>query len=120
MNSLSWTIYLAQMVVNLGVVAMWICLFGGISTVMISLFSAAENGKPFPWAVKTFIWIMAVTIPILVFIPSQKTVMMIAASQYGEMVAKSPQVAQIVDPSLEFLKNYIESETAKLKNSKSK
>ena len=118
MNSLSWLIYLSQMVENLGVLAVLAALFGGAGTIIVMGFTALEFGAMSRTAFKTFCWIMGISIPVIIFVPSQKTLMLIAASQYGEMVAKSPQVAQIVDPSFEFLKTFIEKETKKLKESK--
>lgn len=118
MNSLSWLIYLSQLVENISAVCIAILIFGGTISGLTTLFSHLEHGRPYPWAKKTFIWILSTAIPILVIIPSQKTVIMIAASQYGEMFVKSPQVSQIVDPSLEYLKTFLESEVKKLKERK--
>lgn len=50
------------------------------------------------------------------FIPSKQTVMMIAASQYGEKILESRAVKELTDPALDLLKNWITSENEKIKS----
>ena len=50
------------------------------------------------------------------FIPSKQTVMMIAASQYGEKILESRAVKELTDPALDLLKNWITSENEKMKS----
>lgn len=45
-----------------------------------------------------------------IFIPSKQTMILIAASEVGEKLADNQKVGQIIDPSLDLLKTWIEKE----------
>jgi hypothetical protein len=61
---------------------------------------------------KTLIIFLAAII-LSTVIPKRDTIMMIAASEYGETVLKSDNVQEIVNPAKQILKKWIEDQLAK-------
>jgi len=51
-----------------------------------------------------------ILVTINIIIPSRRTIILIASSQYGEMVLNNPKINEIVDPSIDLLKTWIEKE----------
>ena len=116
MNSLSWLIYLSELVSHLGSFfntvgfAGLIIVAGVYLTTLINDGVVWKNGK---------YWILIPIGALFIgsFIPSKQTVMMIAASQYGEKILESRAVKELTDPALDLLKNWIISENEKIKAS---
>ena len=69
---------------------------------------------------KWLLFIMTFCATLACALPSNNTLMMIAASEVGERAIKSEAVSTIVDPSVELLKTWIAKETKNLKESASK
>jgi hypothetical protein len=61
---------------------------------------------------RTLIIFSVMIIPAIV-IPTRDTIMMIAASEYGETALKSDDVQEIVNPAKQILKKWIEDQLAK-------
>jgi len=121
MNTLSWLIYFAGLVHSLTFIA---------TLVSIACFMI--------WAIARFCFIMhherMITkedqerLPssnylivgfilggIATVLPSKNTVLLITASELGQRLVTSEQVADVVDPSLDLLKTWIKKETEALK-----
>ena len=49
-------------------------------------------------------------------IPSQRTMILIAASEFGEKIASTKAVSDMVDPSVNLLKTWMEKQTLDLKD----
>src|SRR6478752_721480 len=114
-------IYLFGVVGNLGTVL--VVFLGVFAIVMgtIHLGVAIEDGtdglmylyKQFTF-LKT-LWISAFTaVFLIVFMPTPKTLIMMAASEVGQSVFKDVQTAPITAKSMKFLEEYIDRETSKL------
>jgi hypothetical protein len=129
MNSLSLIIYgistLLQLTVFLqGVIAMTIvaavlCLLIFLYLAMEGADTLKEFATPLKWFKRTIIT-GAVAAFLLVFLPNQKFLVLIAASEVGEMAMNQPavqnavgQIAGLSADATNLLKLYIESETKK-------
>ena len=64
---------------------------------------------------KRIVITLIIIFPIPFLIPSKETILLIAASQFGEKIIKHENVAKIVDPSVEYLSEWIKNETNNLK-----
>jgi hypothetical protein len=123
MNSLSWFLYIADVIGNIGVIV-W--LVGGACAafcVICVIAQAASEGQmskdcPSVWKY----WWRCATAAVVFFIlaglfPSQKTIYAIAASQFGERIAASEQVQGIASDATKalqaWIKKQIEPETKK-------
>lgn len=127
MNSLSWFIYLTQVVDNLGGAAIAIIVFGG----MLGLFGlilgpmAQEmmDNPPSPGTVRvivrSYIITMIFAVLVAVFMPSRQTMLMIAGSEMGERLVKSEGVNSIVNPGMDLIRKWIKQEADKIKDKQS-
>lgn len=130
MNSLSWFIYLTQIVDNLGNAAGGVLaavgIFGGIGLVMFSVFTF-EIGNPTDdneryliglrkTLTKAFVAIMVVAGLVAVFTPSRQTMLMIAGSEMGERLIKSESVNGIVNPGMDLIRKWIKQEADKIED----
>lgn len=115
MNSLSWLIYFSEFVGNLnsflngiGIAGMVIVLVTYL-VILINNNQIWQNGK---------YWVLIPLGALFIgsFIPSKQTVMMIAASQYGEKILESKAVKELADPAMDLLKNWIISENQKIRS----
>lgn len=109
MNSLSWLIYIAGLVGNLGVF-LNLCVIALVVGFAIGWLaygiSEGETGKP---PKSMIIWASIIGL-ISCFIPSQNTVYAIATSQVGEHIAKNPQVQELGDDAAKALKSWIKKQ----------
>jgi hypothetical protein len=75
----------------------------------------AYEDKWFPRLLKALKWYVAIFVGALlgvIFVPDQRTVVLIAASEIGERVVNNPTVKDsVVDPSFELLKAFMKKET---------
>ena len=108
MNNLSIVIYLADVIPALGV------LFGvfAILSGFIMLFATFAYGEKdmVDTSVKIFrcaAVVFCVSFVLNTIIPGHDTIMMIAASEYGESALKSDDVKEMVNPVKQILKNWI-------------
>jgi phosphatidylserine synthase len=106
MNSLSWLIYLSDLLPNVASTAGVFALFLGIALVGLLLFnimwkSTEETEFPInvPW--KSLISLFVFLVTISTVIPHRNTILLIAASEYGEKVIKS----EVGEQALRILKN---------------
>lgn len=122
MNDLSWLIYLADIAGRVGGLLIFLTVLSGTAAVvsLIVAFAAAIDDYLEIAAAARRIFRQALPASIACgliagFIPDRQTVMMIAASEIGQRAVNSPNVAAVVDPSLELLKAWIAKTTADLK-----
>jgi hypothetical protein len=140
MNNLSIVIYLADVIPSLGGLFTFLSIFS-ICCVLISAIcyfvtrgelacsersnylkehAAREkesmdlSAKGFRWSVTVF---LIAVIPAIA-IPKRDTIMMIAASEYGETALKSDDVKEIVNPAKQILKNWINDQLAQSEKKK--
>src|SRR5687768_16369630 len=126
MNSLSWFIYIAQVVDTLKVLLIsFFVIFGvadviGLKTALISKFDSlyGEHGKFYVWwepLVKKSCLILAFTASLIVVVPDRTTMVLIAGSEIGERVMSSDNTKGVINPGLELLKTWISNETLRIK-----
>jgi hypothetical protein len=130
MNSLSWLIYAA------GVVQSADFIIGSLVILIIPALTLLKMGGAFqntdwkfvkgeltkvdlgedklPFSVRQLIAAWFVLAFIGIVTPSRSTVILIASSEYGEKILNNPKINQIVDPSIDLLKTWIEKEKEKL------
>lgn len=128
LNSLTWAIYAIEVVGNLKGAAE-IGIFLSIITLIVLGFAYAitdadhgpESSSKVASCFKYPIITILLAIPIVVFVPTKQTAILMASSEFGETVLRSDQMAKVTDevrgvlkPSVDLLKKYIESETKKL------
>jgi hypothetical protein len=132
MNSLSWFVYLIQLVdqfrdacgiiLTITIIA---AIFTGIqflcrlpdSDVMHLDFYKNAKEEIIAQTKKVFrieIILFLVCFLSLIFVPSRQTMLLIAGSEMGEKLVKSDTVKDVVNPGLDLLKSWIRNETAKL------
>lgn len=144
MNSLSWFVYFAEIIpttANIFAVfafclsVLYLVLSIGYGTKMDELRSLHTNrygirqsdedkeetqnriDEEWRWfgrvtVIMGFFFLLFTAIAIL--LPSRTTLILIAASEFGEKIVTSERVVGIVDPSVELLKAWIESQTREL------
>lgn len=123
MNSLSWFIYLTQIVDNLGVAALGCLVFGGMIGFFAFLIGPMAidvmDSPPSPATIRSFVrgYIITMVLAVLVsvFMPSRQTMLMIAGSEMGERLVKSESVNNIVNPGMDLIRKWIQQETDKIK-----
>lgn len=121
MNTLSWLIYFAGLVQSLGMISVLVsvvcfCIWIGARFCFImhhERMITKEDQERLPSG--TYLLVGFLCAGIAVFLPSRNTVMLIAASEFGQKIATSQQVVDVVDPSIDFLKTWIKKETEALK-----
>lgn len=114
MNSLSWLLYIAGvshgLSIFLGVMGGIGLIFGAISCLYFLV--EKETLAPRKFFIVPVIGFVLMCMSIL--IPSEKTIMYIAASEYGEKVIQSKEVKDIANPAIDLLKQWMKKESAKL------
>jgi hypothetical protein len=80
-----------------------------------SIAAYMKDHAKFKAAFRKAVILLIIIFPIPFLIPSKNTLLLIAASEYGETLVKHENVSKIVDPSLEFLSTWIKQETESLK-----
>jgi hypothetical protein len=134
MNNLSLVIYLADVIPNIGGIFIFTTIFSVIMTVISGIVylvnrteahesermgyehfrlkeekNAALGARIFRWGILAF----CVSVIPANIIPRHDTIMMIAASEFGETALKSDDVQEIVNPAKKILKNWINEQLAK-------
>lgn len=131
MNTLSWFIYFIGVIPAVGNFAVIIAIASAIAiaiTVACHLMARADqyhtsskkefdeiHAPLFRYWRKVFIWLFCVAVPISILIPSQKTMILIGASEFGEKMLTSDKAQKLLDPSYQLLEAWINKELAKLK-----
>ena len=115
MNSLSWMIYAIQIAGNITELSLFITIFGSVGIATACLFSYFEEAPQWrQWVLSRMLPIVLVAVSIFIFAPNRKTLLLIAASQYGEKLVQSDDVKSVVNPGIDLLKAWIKSETERL------
>lgn len=109
MNTLSWFLYLAELVNSIGNVAVFVAMIGigGFGTLWLlhglSIGDSDEISPPSKW----WLVIGAISVAVAVVLPNAKTLQMIAASELGGRVVQSQQMQGIVDPGLQYVEQWL-------------
>jgi MFS family permease len=112
MNSLSWMIYLAEVAGNLRSMAA-LGLFIGAPLAGFGLAVWAIEGKIGPaWraCLSIYIFFVAGLLVTAAFMPSSRTIYMIAASEAGETVVTSPEAKEILNDLRELIRRKLKDE----------
>jgi hypothetical protein len=130
MNSLSWFIYLAEVsngfcnflvffaVMSFVLLAMCGLIRGvGSPTREFENFTKEEKEKLSKFTKYSFLC-GVVCIIVSIFIPSKNTLMLIAASEYGQKFVESKTAQEIIDPSTQLLKEWINNQLKEIKKEK--
>lgn len=123
MNTLSWLIYFAGVVHSFNFVAT--VLFIGLPIITLMKMSGVfvtnqyalrkeDQIDQMPFTAKQMIFVWLLVCAIGVVVPSRQTVILIASSEYGEKILKNPKINEIIDPSIDLLKTWIEKEKKEL------
>lgn len=130
MNNLSIFIYLAELIPAIGHMCVLFAFLAGIgifASFMIRDFNNTvysfdtkddiENKKYMVGVankgLRIFPIVIVVGIVVATIIPSRQTIMMIAASEFGESIYKSDQIQDILNPASKLLKSFIKEELEK-------
>jgi len=125
MNSLSWSIYVIQILGSLDIFLSWLAGFlfftGGVAFVIRIVTADAKDAdaqqihakmmRYVKWAISCGFVVAFIN----VVVPDRNTMLLIAASQIGERVVSSEAVQNVVDPSVDLLKTWIEEQTRSLR-----
>lgn len=129
MNSLSWLIYAAGVVQSANFIIASLVILIIPLLLLFKLLGAFDNtdykfvkgemvkvemGSNFPFSVRQLIAAWFVLAFIGTVVPSRQTIVLIASSEYGEKILSNPKIGEIVDPSIDLLKTWIEKEKEKL------
>jgi hypothetical protein len=136
MNTLSWFIYFIGVVPALKGVMIAVAILSGIALGLVILshmfnrsdtYSEQEkenfdeiSAPVYRYWRKVFVWILCVSVPITVFVPNQKTMILIGASEFGEKMIMSEKAQKLLDPSYQLLEAWINEELKKLKEGNNK
>jgi hypothetical protein len=118
MNSLSYLIYLIQVTGTLHVIGGGILIATAVVCIVGFLAWAITEGDFDPIEHKHLRYPIITAIVgglLLTFVPSERTMLLIASSQIGEKIIQSETVQSVVDPSTDLLKSWIALETKKIK-----
>lgn len=120
MNTLSWLIYFAGLVNSLAIIALLVSVVCFSIWFGARIFFMLDNGmitkedqEKLPSG--TYLLIGFLCAVILILAPTRNTILLIAASEFGQKLVTSQQVVDVVDPSLDLLKTWIKKETEALK-----
>ncbi|NOQ73270.1 MAG: hypothetical protein GQ574_14785 [Crocinitomix sp.] len=106
MNNLSWLLYLADVVPNLGEFAMlYLPIAGVLGTVFLMM---GHDTKVFKPPVKTHITLLIIAAVITVASPSKQTIYLIAGSEAGEAVVTSTEGQEVIDDIKAIIKTQLE------------
>ena len=134
MNNLSLVIYLADVIPSIGALFSILAILTAILTIIVAIVYMVNRTEAyeseryrneslrikeeknaelcayfFRWTVAIFF----ITVIPAIIIPKRDTIMMIAASEFGETALKSDDVQEIVNPAKKILKNWINEQLTK-------
>lgn len=120
MNSLSWMIYLAEVVGSFKNLLIAIAVISAIGIPCFTIFfgMAADVGDMEEGSYKKplrFIWLPLVAGLIASLTPSTKAVYLIAASEAGETVIKSPEAVEMFNDLKTIIRQKLKDEVSKEK-----
>ena len=117
MNSLSWMIYLADVLGSLRVFTGFIAAGLGIAgAICLACSLDCDDKEGVKFAGKLLSGMVAMAFLSCV-IPGEKTMMRITASEMAERVITNPQVQNIVDPSITYLRLWLGKQIKELEGS---
>ena len=136
MNTLSWFIYLIGVVPAIDGVAISASIVSGTALIIVMGAHIVNRGDAYSetdkmkfdekyaplyryWR-KVFIWILCVSTVVAIVIPTQKTMVLIGASEFGEKMLMSEKAQRLLDPSYQLLEAWINKELEKLKEVETK
>lgn len=112
MNSLSWFLYLADVIPMFGFIvgeaAIIVLIIGGFIIALWFYASFGEEDAPKP-PVKRYIALVTVLGVIGMLTPSKETIYLIAGSEAGEYVVTSPEGQEIINDIKTIIKGQISS-----------
>jgi hypothetical protein len=130
MNSLSWLIYAAGVVHSADLIIGSLVILIIPALTLMKLLGAFQNTDwkfvnaaltkveigedKLPFSVRQLIAAWFVLAFIGIVTPSRSTVILIASSEYGEKILNNPKITEVVDPSIDLLKTWIEKEKKEL------
>lgn len=94
MNTLSWLLYAAEVVSNIGALLVATGAFGLLGLVIVSIIYAVEKGGLVP-NFGRYVAALVVSLLVGASIPSRNTIYMIAASEMGEKVAPTDDAKEV-------------------------
>jgi hypothetical protein len=112
--SLSWLIYLIQVVGSLHILGFVLFAITG-AALFASFMAAIELNIKWKSVFRNAIIAACVGAALVVFVPSERTMLLIASVQVGEKLMASQTVQSVIDPSTDLLKSWIALETKKIK-----
>lgn len=124
MNGLSWLIYAIHVVEMLKGVIMGLLGVGLAGLAFMAIAFCVSEGEIYtddrtgPWSKR---WTrraqiaIIVAVPLLIIVPSRQTLLLVAGSEIGQRVVASEQVQSVVEPGAELLREWIRSETKRLR-----
>lgn len=118
MNSLSWLIYLAEVVDTFGKMlgtALFVSIFALMAaSAGIVIGHVEEESAISSFGKRLAKWTLGVLLIGSIFFvitPSRQTVLLIAASEIGERVMTHERAQRVIDPSVELLQTWIRQQT---------
>lgn len=125
MNTLSWLLYVAEVIPNVGVAFGLMAFFVGLSIAIACVVGAYKRDVAFndkdEWQsgydlqrkALRYVWAVPVLVLLSVLTPSKTTIYMIAASEMGETVVTNPEANEIFDAMKARVKEYLAIEEGK-------
>jgi len=112
MNMLTWVIYLSDIVVNVQAVFISIFIAVGVYLTFRTISAGINNdiydlGIPYPNWIKAGLFLVPLAL-ITALIPSKETILLMAGSQFGEQVVKSPEAKELLGDIQEVIHNQLE------------
>lgn len=122
MNTIAWIIYFANVADALKVV---LAALFAVSLVVVIVHSIVffvdsydrDDKKYDEHKLRTFMTLIAVSISLgvsAVIVPTERTIYMMVASEYGADLVPTDKIQGVVNPATELLRKWIEAETIKL------
>lgn len=121
MNSLSWMIYAAEALGNLGTAAALatflslLAIAGGVFVggMIVSIDDRNSTGKELMAASMRKWWLPLCFAFVSVFTPSSNTIYLIAASEAGETIVTSPEAKEVFDDLKTIIKSKLKEQLPK-------
>ncbi len=113
MNNLSWLIYLAELVGNVSVATALLAGFSGAAAMIIGMPMSEQHTGNADWKRLSnwrvaYISIALTLGTISVILPSRMTVMLIAASEYGEKLSETETADKAVNAINKWIDDYLD------------
>lgn len=117
MNSLSLLIILANLSERLEIVTfIFGAALGIYFLVSFVLYDISYSGEKYQY--KKILIGFGVLVAMIALNPGKQAILMVAASEYGGNLVTSDRVTNVIDPSMEYLAEWIKSQTEHLKKDK--